>query len=81
MISKDILSPRSPELSSNYYMQGAIKGADYRDNPYTLLEVKEAIADFIRNIPPTELSRVFANKIGRVDACLRARGGRFQHLF
>jgi hypothetical protein len=35
-------------------------------------ELKEAIADFIRNIPPIELLRVFANKIRLVDVCLQA---------
>jgi hypothetical protein len=46
----------------------------------TLLELKEAIADFIKNIPPFDLSRVFANNIRRADACLQARGGYFQRF-
>jgi hypothetical protein len=40
-----------------------MKDAVYKDNPHTLLELKEATANFIRNIPPIELSCVFANKL------------------
>jgi hypothetical protein len=47
---------------------GTMKGAVYRENPHLLFELKEAIANFTRNIPLTELSRVFTNKIRRVDA-------------
>jgi hypothetical protein len=57
-----------------------MKGAVYKYNPYAILELKEAIADFIRNIPPIELSRGFANKIRRVDACLQAREVNFQRF-
>jgi hypothetical protein len=74
IISKDIWPPRSPDLTPPDYLWGAIKGAIYKDNPHTLLELKEAIAYFIKNIPPIELSRVFANKIRRVDACIKTHG-------
>jgi hypothetical protein len=57
-----------------------MKGAVDKTSPHTLLELKAAIADFIRNIPLIELSRVLANKIRRVDACLQAREDSFQHL-
>jgi hypothetical protein len=49
---------------------GAMKGEVHIENPHTLLELMKAIADFIRNTPPIELSHVFANKIRRLDACL-----------
>jgi hypothetical protein len=81
IISKDTWPPRSPDITSpDYYLWRAIKGAVYKDNPHTLLELKEANADLIRYIPPNELSLVFANKIRRVDAWLQASGGHFQHL-
>jgi hypothetical protein len=64
IISKDIghhglliLTP------SDYYPWGAMKGAVYKYNPYAILELKEAIANFIRNIPPIELSRIFALRV------------------
>jgi hypothetical protein len=49
--SKDIWPPRSPELTPpGYYLWAATKGSVYKGNPHTLLELKEAIANFIRNI-------------------------------
>jgi hypothetical protein len=45
----------SPDLAPpDYYLWGAMNGAVYKDNPHTLLKLKEAIANFIRNIPPIE---------------------------
>jgi hypothetical protein len=41
---------------------------------------KRNIANFIRNIPSIEMSRVFANETKPVDTCVQARGGHFQHL-
>jgi hypothetical protein len=54
-----------------------MKGAIYEDNPRPLLEEKAAI---ISNIPPTELPRVFANKLRGADAFLQARQGHVEHL-
>jgi hypothetical protein len=75
IISKDISSSRSPHLTPpDYYLWGEMKGAVYKDNPHTHLELWEAITNVIRSIPPIELLSVFANKIRRVDASLQARG-------
>jgi hypothetical protein len=54
--------------------------AVYRDRPRTLNELKAAIYAFIRNILQTDLLKVFANKIKRVQACIDSRGHHFQHL-
>jgi hypothetical protein len=51
-----------------------VKGPIYRDNSQTLLELKEIIVEFIRNISLIEIPRVSANKFGRVDACIHVRG-------
>jgi hypothetical protein len=78
IISKDIRPPRSPDLTSHvYYLSEAMKGAVYTDNPHTLLELKEAIANFIRTIPAIELSRDFANKKRRVNEFLTSTWGPF----
>jgi hypothetical protein len=77
IISKDIFPHLTP---LDYYLWGATKGAVYKYSPHILPELKEAITNFIRNIPPIELSHVFGNKIRCVDACLPAHGGHFQHL-
>jgi hypothetical protein len=45
-----------------------MEGAVYKDNPHTLLELKEVMANFILKILLTELSLVLSNKIRRVDA-------------
>jgi hypothetical protein len=57
-----------------------MKSAVYKDNPRSLHDLKEAIANFITHVSHNELVRVFGNKIKRVDACLQARGGHFQQL-
>jgi hypothetical protein len=63
VISKDIWPSWLPDFAlPDYYLWAAIKGTAHRDNPDIPLELKKVIADFIRNIPPTALSRVFANK-------------------
>jgi hypothetical protein len=82
IISKHICPPQLSDLiPPDYYMWRKTNCAVYRDNPHTLLELKESIADFIWNIPPIELSRIFAKKIRRVDACLQVYSGHFQNLF
>jgi hypothetical protein len=40
-----------------------MKGAGYRARLHTLLEPEEAIANFIRNIPQIEMSRVLAHNV------------------
>jgi hypothetical protein len=57
-----------------------MKASVYRDNPHSLSNLKEAISNFIRNIPHAELEHVFTNKIKREDASLQACGAHFQHL-
>jgi hypothetical protein len=75
VISKDIWPPWSPNLiHPDYYLWAAMNGAVYKDNPHTLLELKDAIVNYIRNIPPTELSHVCTNKIRCVDECQQAHG-------
>jgi hypothetical protein len=52
----------------------------YRDRPCVLNELKTAITVFIRNISPTDLQKVFANKIKWLQACIDPCGHRTQHL-
>jgi hypothetical protein len=42
--------------------------------------MKAAITTHIECITSEELEKVFGNKIKRVQACLNARGGHFEHL-
>jgi hypothetical protein len=82
IMEKYIWPQRLPDLiPRDYYLWVNTNCAVYKNNPHSLLELKEGIADFIRNIPLIELSRVFANKIRRIDACLHAHAGYFQNWF
>jgi hypothetical protein len=55
--SKDIWPPWPPDLTPPYYLWEAVKGTVYKDYPHTLLELKEVIENFIRNIALSELQR------------------------
>jgi hypothetical protein len=57
-----------------------MKSADYKDNPHSLLELKEATENFIWKIAPVELLHVFGKKLRCVDAFLQGHGANFQHL-
>jgi hypothetical protein len=81
VISRDLWPLRSPDLTPpDFYLWGAAKSAMYRDRPRTLNELKTAISAYIRNISQADLQKMFANKIKRAQACINARGHRFQHL-
>jgi hypothetical protein len=52
MISKDIWPPRSPDLTPpDYYLWGVMKGAVYKDNPHTFLELKKSHCKFHQKHP------------------------------
>jgi hypothetical protein len=56
VLSKSIWPPRSPDLTpADYYLWSPMKGAVYKDYPHTSLKLKEAIENFIRNIPSIKL--------------------------
>ncbi|BFZ07560.1 hypothetical protein BsWGS_10599 [Bradybaena similaris] len=81
IISKGIWPARSPELTPlDYYLWGFLKGNVYKTNVHTIEELKEAIRNAIQEITTDTLSKVFDNMKRRVQTCLEARGGHFQHL-
>jgi hypothetical protein len=57
-----------------------MKSAVYEDSPHSLCDMKEATTYFLWNISHIEQVQIFTNEIKRVDACLQAHGGYFQHL-
>ena len=72
--------PRSPDLNPpDFYLWAAAKSAVYRDRPRTLDDLQAAITAFIQSISSEQLIAVFRNKISRVQACIDAKGGHFQH--
>jgi hypothetical protein len=78
IFSKDIWPPRSHNLTPpDYYLWGATKGTIYGENPHILLETKEAIINFVRNILQNELSCASASKIKHVNVCLQVGRSHF----
>jgi len=79
IILKDMLPPCWPDLTPpDHYPWWIMNCVVYKDSPHILLE---SIADFIWNIPPMELSCVFASKKQHADAWLHICGGHFQNFF
>jgi hypothetical protein len=74
VISRNVWPPHSPDFTPpDFYLWGAAKSALYNDRPRTLNELQTAMTVYIRNISQTDLQRVFANKMKRVQACMDAR--------
>ena len=72
--------PRSPDLNPpDFYPWRAAKSAVHRDRPRMLDDLQAAITAFIQSISSEQLIAVFRNKIRRIQACIDAKGGHFQH--
>ena len=72
---------RSPDLSPcDFFLWGSLKGQVYQNKPRTLEELKTNISNAISAIPEQQLQRVSENMFTRVQRCLDAGGGHFQHL-
>jgi hypothetical protein len=81
LISRGIWPLGLPDLGSpDFYLWGAMKASVYKDNPHSLSLFKEAISNFIRNIPHAELKHVLTNSIKTVDTSLQVYGSHFQHF-
>jgi hypothetical protein len=52
----------------------------YGNRPRTLQDLQNNIESEIQVITPETLHRTFRNMERRVQACLEAQGGHFQHL-
>jgi hypothetical protein len=66
-------------VEQGYYLWDALKRKVYENNPHTV-ELKAAITTHVQQIAPETLLKVFDNMKKRVQTCLQARGGHFQHL-
>jgi hypothetical protein len=81
IISRGIWPARSPDLTPpDYYLWGALKGKVYENNPQTVNDLKAEIVTQIQQISPAIIRKVFENMKRRVNTCLEARGGHFQHM-
>jgi hypothetical protein len=81
VISKGLWPPRSPDLTPpDFFLWGYLKGRVYRNKPRTLAELEANIRQEIDAVDPDMIARTFLNMERRVQACLDANGGHFQHM-
>ena len=73
--------PRSPDLSPlDYFLWRHLKSVVYQNRPRTLDDLKDAIITECQIITTETLIRVKDSFIKRIDACIQAEGGQFEHL-
>jgi len=81
VISKGLWSPRSPDLTPpDYFLWGYLKGRVYQNKPWTIDALKANITEEIQAVTADVLTRTFQNMARRVQSCLDANGGHFQHM-
>jgi hypothetical protein len=73
IIAKGLWPPRSPDLTTpDFFLCDILKGRVYGNRPRTKQDLRNKIESEIQAITPETLHRV--------QACLEAQGGHFQHL-
>lgn len=81
IISRGLWPPRSPDLSPpDFFLWGHLKDNVYKNNPHTIDQLKHNIEDEISRISVATTQKVATNMTKRVNACVAADGGHFQHL-
>ena len=81
VISKGLWPPRSPDLTPfDYFLWGYLKGRVYRNKPRPVDALKANITEEIQEVTADVLARTFQNMVRRVQSCLDANGGHFQHM-
>jgi len=81
VISKGLWPPRSPDLTPpDYFLWGYLKGTVYHNKPRTIDALKANITEEIQAVTADVLARTFQNIARRVQSCLDANGGHFQHM-
>jgi len=64
----------------DYFLWGYLKGRVYRNKPRTTDALKANITEEIQTVTADVLARTFQNMARRVQSCLDANGGDFQHM-
>jgi len=73
--------PHSPDLTPHdYVLWGYLKVRVYRNKPRTIDALKANITEEIQAVTADVLARNFQNMARRVQSCLDANGGHFQHM-
>jgi len=81
VISKGLWPPRSPDLTPpDYFLWGYLKGRVYPNKPRTIVALKANITEEIQAVTADVLARTFQNMALRIQSCLDANGGHFQHM-
>jgi len=81
VISKGLWPQRSPDLTPpDYFLWGYLKGTVYQNKPRTIDALKANITEGIQAVTADVLARTFQNMARRVQSCLDANGGHFQHM-
>jgi hypothetical protein len=72
--------PRSSDLTPpDYFLWGYLKGRVYQNKPRTIDALKENITEEIQAVTADVLARTLQNMAHRVQSCMDANGGHFQH--
>jgi len=80
VISKGLWPQRSPNLTPPYFLWGYLKGTVYQNKPRTTDALKANTTEEIQAVTVDVLARTFQNMVRRVQSCLDANGGHFQHM-
>ena len=64
----------------DYFLWGYLKGSVYQNKPWTIDALKANITREIHVVTADVLTRTFQNMVRRVQSCLDANGGHFQHM-
>jgi len=79
--SKGLWPPCSPDLMPpDYFLRGYLKGRVYQNKQRTTDALKANITEEILAVTADVLARTFQNMACRVQSCLDANGGHFQHV-
>jgi len=80
VITKGLWPPRSPDLPPDHFLWGHLKGRVYQNKPRTVDGLKAKITEEIQAVTADVLARTSQNMARRVESCLDANGGHFQHM-
>lgn len=73
--------PRSPDLTPpDFFLWGYIKNRVYNNQPTTPEDMRHRIVNACENIPQAVLLATIQNFQNRLQLCIQANGGTFEHL-
>ena len=74
-------APHSPDLNPlDFFLWGYLKDNVFRGRPQTIPELKQAVAQKIREIELPTCTRVVDNFVRRVKLCIQRGGRHLEHV-